>query len=790
MDMQAAKIVFQMETTGTAAALKNFDQIKNKLERIHTESTTTFSRMSDKISQAGRNMQWLGQRVTFGLSLPIALFAKNSYDAFLKVEESTIKLRKIWDGAENDINEKLIPAAKRMSKTYGKEISDVISVMTEFAKSGIETAGAIDELTDITSKISLLFDTDMQTTMEAVRAVMFGYQLSVEDTTKAMEAMNIIADKTAADEAGILDFLSIMGGLGRSVGIDIRELAASAAVFSANAISASEGANALKFVIQRIQNPTDKAASLMKIFNIDLENSGFRTKKASEQFEILAKKFVEVKNKGGEAEGQFRTLIEADFIRALGETAGKRQANRLLVYLEDLGRQFDDNTDTISQYYTALEVSTDETENAAYASKELAKVMESPAHQWKQFTQELNLAKIEIGAKLIPVMRELIRYVTRMADWFLRLNPQVQDFAIKVGLLLVALGPMLSTLGSIIQVGGGFLRIMAAISSGASILATNLALTSAATLGLGGAVAATGSTIATVVAFMTGPWGLAIMATIAAISGLIWYLTQQKQKTYELKDAIQELITKKREYEDNELQIKELELRSIQLKEELAEKQRIYNETLAKFGPNSQEARKALLEVEITEGNINKNTRDSNDALEKQKELFRDLTPFDNFANSLKNISDKGNTAADSILRLKTESEKKYTPFIFSAESIEGLKGFQQKVNSGAQNKHFGGLIHASNGAIIPGASPLRDRVPVMAEPGEGIMSRQAIENLLKNGSFPSQPGNTYNINFNPGVMIATPGEQRTFARQIKKLIEQDNSRYAQPGPIFKGLTA
>jgi hypothetical protein len=92
--------------------------------------------------------------------------------------------------------------------------------------------------------------------------------------------------------------------------------------------------------------------------------------------------------------------------------------------------------------------------------------------------------------------------------------------------------------------------------------------------------------------------------------------------------------------------------------------------------------------------------------------------------------------------------------------------------------KHEGGLIHANSGMLIPGASPLRDRVPIMAEPGEGVMSRQAIENFLKTGM---SKGNetVYNININPGTMIATPGEAREFARIIKKLLMQDESRLA-----------
>jgi len=101
----------------------------------------------------------------------------------------------------------------------------------------------------------------------------------------------------------------------------------------------------------------------------------------------------------------------------------------------------------------------------------------------------------------------------------------------------------------------------------------------------------------------------------------------------------------------------------------------------------------------------------------------------------------------------------------------------------GLVGMHEGGIPKAQTGMIIPGSSPLRDRVPIMAEQGEGIMSKKAIENLLKNGVI-GGGGVTYNINFNPGVMIASPGERRNFAREIKKLLEQDESRYTPRGNV------
>jgi len=125
------------------------------------------------------------------------------------------------------------------------------------------------------------------------------------------------------------------------------------------------------------------------------------------------------------------------------------------------------------------------------------------------------------------------------------------------------------------------------------------------------------------------------------------------------------------------------------------------------------------------------------------------------------------------------QEEQKFVYELLKQSAPLNNEEMSQKINDFIKNnKHSGGLIHAQSGTIIPGASPLRDRVPVMAEPGEGIMSREAVNNFLRNGTTGGDTYN-YNIEIRPGTMIATRGEQREFAREIKRLISEDNMRTA-----------
>lgn len=115
-------------------------------------------------------------------------------------------------------------------------------------------------------------------------------------------------------------------------------------------------------------------------------------------------------------------------------------------------------------------------------------------------------------------------------------------------------------------------------------------------------------------------------------------------------------------------------------------------------------------------------------------------------------------------------------------------KEYQGGLVSGGGGYRGGLISKMQSGGFIPGSSALRDRTPIMATPGEGIMSKNAIERFLQTGEGAGGTTINYNIEIKPGTMIATPGEIRYFAREIKRLIKEDEARTASPGAAFTGM--
>jgi hypothetical protein len=123
---------------------------------------------------------------------------------------------------------------------------------------------------------------------------------------------------------------------------------------------------------------------------------------------------------------------------------------------------------------------------------------------------------------------------------------------------------------------------------------------------------------------------------------------------------------------------------------------------------------------------------------------------------------------------------KKKAGQISDTEFKEKMKWVWDNFRSGGivQQAKFaaGGIVRASNG-IVAGQSALTDRVPALLTPGEVVLNKSQQKKLLTGGTGSTTVVQEYHLHV--GQMIASPGEQREFVRGIKRLMAQEEKRFA-----------
>ena len=430
------------------AVTGSVNNLNNATKKV-SKSTQTFGQ---KMMGMGSQINVLGQRMTWMVSVPLLAFANKSINTAIDIETSWVRFRKVFSGTEEDIV-KLQKTAVELSNKFGKPVEEISNIMAEFNKAGVESVSELEILSRVVAETSIIFDTDMTTALDGAKSVMLGFNLTAKETEDALSAINIIADKTTASEQGILEVFNRAGGVARQYGLSVRELAASQSVFEKNAIPAGRAGNAMKSILISLGKSSNIAKDQFRELGINMDSTIWKTASAGDKLDLLAKKHLEVAQSGNK-------LAQAQLREADASLVGKFQASNLAVVMEDLGYEFDNNTDTISQWKEGLRVSSNETENLKFKNQQLAKVLESSPAKLEIMNQMYRNQSAIIGNQLLPYKMKLLEILSGLLEKFNNLSPGMQNFIINVGLFLAIAGPFLAMTGLMISAIGGLITIL------------------------------------------------------------------------------------------------------------------------------------------------------------------------------------------------------------------------------------------------------------------------------------------------------------------------------------------
>ena len=182
-------------------------------------------------------------------------------------------------------------------------------------------------------------------------------------------------------------------------------------------------------------------------------------------------------------------------------------------------------------------------------------------------------------------------------------------------------------------------------------------------------------------------------------------------------------------------------------------------------------AKERLEEFQKTVGNLS--TEKANENLQKAIDKGNELADTaDKITDRYKGLPGVFHAVWDQSKDWIDKLLKKMDKIISKSSEAKGKShnfgGVVEKFNSG-------GIVYAANGYLARG----RDTVPAMLSPGEMVLNKTQQSNLfnLLSGRLQPRTAEGVVVNINVGTMVATPGEQREFARKIEELISENNNR-------------
>lgn len=315
------------------------------------------------------------------------------------------------------------------------------------------------------------------------------FNLRGEDMAHVADLLAAGAGKAMGDVSDLSAALAQGGQVAAATGLSIEETTATLAAFASQGLLGSDAGTSFKTMLQRLTPQSAEAAAKMDELGISAYDA--------------AGNFVGMEKFAGNLQSALKDLTPEQRNAALAIMFGSdavRAAN--VVYSE--------GSDGIRKWIGAVD-------DSGYAAEVARQRLDNLIGDWEAFTGALDTAFITMGEGLDGPLRGLVQGLTGLVDAFNGLPSGGKQAVVWIGLVTAGVGLL----------GGATLIAIPKLA------ALKIAME---TLSISGATTRAG--LARFASFMTGPWGIALVAATAVITTVKVELDKLKTSTEAFQNVI------------------------------------------------------------------------------------------------------------------------------------------------------------------------------------------------------------------------------------------------------------
>lgn len=381
--------------------------------------TKAIDAASKKIDGVAKGLQDVGGALSKYVTAPLAAVGGASVAAFNEVDEGldTI-IRKTGATGEaadkmQDILENVATTIPTDFKTAGEAIGEV---STRFGVTG-------DELESLSSqfiKFADLNNTDVSNSIDTVQKALSAYGLGAESAEGYLDRLNVVGQKTGVSVDKLSEGIVSNATAFKELGLDI-----DGAVTFMGQLETS-GANSetvLNGMRKALKNATDQGIPLEQALS-DLQNT--------------------ILNGTGTMDG----------LTAAYDIFGK-SGDQIFGAVRDGTIDFQNLVGTMTDAKDSVSSTFEETLD--------------PADQFKTLLNEAKVAGAEVGGTLlemvVPVLGQVRDIIEKVKEKWDSLSPETQQAIVKAAMIVAAVGPLISILGSVVGGIGSVISILGALAS-------------------------------------------------------------------------------------------------------------------------------------------------------------------------------------------------------------------------------------------------------------------------------------------------------------------------------------
>ncbi len=446
-------------------------KIKNAIDETNKELKTQTDRLianGKKWEETGEHITKLGDKInSLGNKLSIvsagtATIATVALKASIDYESAFAGVRKTVDGTEEQL-QAIRQGILDMSTELPSAATDIAAVAESAGQLGIKT----DDILSFTRvMIDLGESTNLSSTEAASSLAKFANVtgMTADKYSNLGSVIVALGNNFATTEADIVSMATRLAATGELAGLSEAQIMALATAMSSVGIEAEAGGSAMSKLLKKIQVAVETGSDELQDF---AKVAGMTSKDFKKAFQEDAVSAL------------------SSFISGLNNT--ERNGKSAVAVLDDMGLTEVRLSNTILSLANSSGVMTDAIKLANKSwkdntalSKEASTRYKTTESQLKMLKNEATKTAIEFGDELAPSLRQVIKDVKPLLNnisdaikKFSQLDDKTKQNVIRLGALVVALGPttkavgvLTSTLGTGIKGVGNFAQAIGNLKNG------------------------------------------------------------------------------------------------------------------------------------------------------------------------------------------------------------------------------------------------------------------------------------------------------------------------------------
>lgn len=538
--INAGKITayLDLDMSGFTSGFKSAGQ---ELSKFKNDSQT----VGQKIQSVGNTMSSVGSSMTKTVTTPIVGVGAAAVKASMDFEAGMSNVQAI-SGATGEDMERLRELALEMgakTKFSSTEAADGFSYM---AMAGWKTEDMLAGLPGI-MYLAEAANYDLAATSDIVTDALTAFGMTAQDSGHFADILAAASSNANTNVAMMGETFKYAAPIAGALGYSAEDVAIATGLMANAGIKASQSGTALRSIMNRLSGTNDKAATAMGELGIAFADADGNARPFKDIMDDLRLAFqgtaldndelvaqmaeYDTQLQNGEITQEEYNSLLAQNLGISAETSAQmneltNQLNAGIISQEDYDNAMNGllgTTEGLSQQDAVLnaymlagteamsgllaivnasEEDYNKLTNAVYncdgASEQMAETMKNNlAGAVVIFQSALYNAGVEIGDVMNPILRTLAEMLTDVVSWFSSLDEGTLELIVRIVALVAALGPVLSLLGNVTKVAGGFFGIITKVGGGLAGLMSPAAQATTAIAGAGTGMASAGTAATT-----------------------------------------------------------------------------------------------------------------------------------------------------------------------------------------------------------------------------------------------------------------------------------------------------